>query len=339
MNIKIVILSLLFLFISACSFTNNNTDTPPDWINGQSKKYARALYLTGQGIALTVADAKDRARSDLAKQFEVAIREQSLQSQTFTSEQVEGESIQALDQKISRQLLTSTRRSLQAVEIAEQWHDPDHDMNYALAVLSRNKARHQFEQQLRTLDQQARQRLQQAEAESALLIRAALVQQAINSQQQRIVVQSSLQVVDLSGRGNPPELSMAELIRSRDSLLKQISIQPAASGSKGIELLKILSGAIAGAGFSVASSGNTNYQLKIQTLLDPAIEQDGLYWLRGTMQITLIDSSGNNVGVQRWPLKVSSIDLNRARQRLLSKVDQLLKDELREVLLAFAVKP
>ena len=338
MNINIVILSLLSLFITACSFTSNDAK-PPDWINGQSKKYNRALYLTGQGSALTVADAKDRARSDLAKQFEVAIREQSLQSQTFTSEEVNGEAIQALDQKISRQLLISTKRSLQAVEIAGQWHDPGHDMYYALAVLSRNKARHQFEQELRTLDQQARQRLQQAESESTLLTRAALVQQAINSQQQRIVVQSSLQVVDLSGRGNPPELSLAELIRSRDTLIKQISIQPAASGSKSIELVKILSGAIAGAGFTVANTGNSDYQLKTQTLLDPVIEQDGFYWLRGTMQINLIDTSGNNVGVQRWPLKVSSISINRTRQRLLSEVDQLLKNDLREVLLAFAVKP
>ncbi len=338
MKTSVAILSLLSLFISACSFTSHDADSPPDWINGQSNKYSGSLYLSGQGSALTPDDAKDRARSDLAKQFDVAIKEHGQQSQIFTSKQANGETAQSLDQKISRQLLTYTKRSLQAVEIAEQWHDQSRGMYYALAVLSRNKAQHQFEQQLRTLDQQSQQQLLQAEAESALLNRAALIQHAIKSQQQRIVVQSSLQVVDPSGRGKPPTLSLAELIRSRDALLKEIRIQPAATGDMSSELVKILSGATAGSGFTIGNTNNADYQLKVQTLLDPVIEDKGWYWLRGTLQIVLIDADGNNVGLQRWPLKVSSTNIKRTQQRLLSEADDLLKRELRDVLLGFAVK-
>jgi hypothetical protein len=211
-------------------------------------------------------------------------------------------------------------------------------MHYALAILSRNKAKQHFEQKLQILDQQSRQRLLQAEAESSPLRRASLVQQAIDSQQQRIVVQSSLQVVDLSGHGNPPTLSLSELIRSRDALLKNISIQPAATGDMSIELVKLLSGAIAGAGFNIENTGRADYRLNVHTLLDPVFEDNGWYWLRGTLQINLIDDSGSDVGVQRWPLKVSSTNIKRSQQRLLSAADKLLKSELRDVLLGFAVK-
>ena len=338
MKSNVAIFAVITLLITACSFTPDNSDSPPDWVNGQSKKYASALYLSGQGSAPSLDDAKDRARSDLAKQFEVAIKEHGQQSQVFTSEQANGETMQSLDQRITRQLLTYTSRTLQGVEIVEQWQDQSRDMYYALAVLSRNKARQQFEQNLRILDQQSRQRLLQAEAETSPLRRASLVQQAIDSQQQRIVVQSSLQVVDLSGQGKPPTLSLSELIRSRDALLKDISIQPAATGEMATELVKLLSGAIAGAGFSIENTNRADYRLTVRTLLDPVFEDNGWYWLRGTLEINLIDDAGNDVGVQRWPLKVSSTNIKRSQQRLLSAVDKLLKSELRDVLLGFAVK-
>ncbi|MFT4607150.1 MAG: hypothetical protein ACI9V8_001008 [Urechidicola sp.] len=339
MKINIAIVLLLSLLTSACSFTSVvDPDARPDWVNGQSKKYASSLYLSGQGSALTLGDAKDRARSDLAKQFEVGLKESGQQTQTFTSEQANGEMLKSLNQKISRQLFTYTSRTLKGVEIAEQWYDPKQDTHYALAVLSRNKTRQRLEQELKTLDQRSQQRLLQAEVEPALLTRAALVQLAINTQQQRIVVQSSLQVVDLGGFGKPANLALAELVRSRDALLKKVRISPMASGDMSNELAKVVSGAAAGAGFSI-NNNTFDYQLKIQTLLDPVLKKNGWFWLRGTMEINLIDTAGNNIGVQRWPLKVSSIDIKRTQQRLLSEADNLLKEELRDVLLGFAAKP
>ena len=330
---------LLCLFAAACASTPGGDGGRPDWIDGQSKKYPPALYLSGQGSALTLQDAKDRARSELAKQFEVAVRERSQQSQTFSSQQAGGETMQSLDQKISRQLLTYTSRSLQGVQIAEQWRDEANDEHHALAVLSRGRARHQFEQKIGALDDQSRQRLRQAEVENALLKRAAFVQQAIAAQQQRVVVQSSLQVADASGRGIPPDMSLAELERSRDALLDRITLLPTASGEMAPDLIDLLSAASAGAGFKVTNSIQADYRLFAEALLDPVIEESGWYWIRGTMQLNLVDNAGNDIGVKRWPLKASSTSLERTRQRLLSEMDALLKDELRETLLGFAVKP
>jgi hypothetical protein len=339
MKINIAIALLLSLLITACSFTSVvDPSARPDWVNGQSKKYASLLYLSGQGSALTSDDAKDRARIDLAKQFEVELKESGQQTQTFTSEKADGETLKSLNQKISRQLFTHTSRTLKGVEIAEQWYDPTRNTHYALAILSRNKTRQRLEQELKTLDQKSQQRLLQSKAEAALLRRAALVQLAINAQQQRIVVQSSLQVVDPGGFGKPANLSLAELVRSRDNLLQQVRILPLASGDMSNNLEEIVSSATASTGLLI-NNNNYDYQLKIQTLLDPVLEKNGWFWLRGTMEINLIDTAGNNVGVKRWPLKVSSIDIKRTQQRLLSEASKILKEELRDVLLDFAVKP
>jgi hypothetical protein len=339
MKINIAIALLLSLLITACSFTSVvDPSARPDWVNGQSKKYASLLYLSGQGSALTSDDAKDRARIDLAKQFEVELKESGQQTQTFTSEKADGETLKSLNQKISRQLFTHTSRTLKGVEIAEQWYDPTRNTHYALAILSRNKTRQRLEQELKTLDQKSQQRLLQSKAEAALLRRAALVQLAINAQQQRIAVQSSLQVVDPAGFGKPANLSLAELVRSRDNLLQQVRILPLASGDMSNNLEEIVSSATASTGLLI-NNNNYDYQLKIQTLLDPVLEKNGWFWLRGTMEINLIDTAGNNVGVKRWPLKVSSIDIKRTQQRLLSEASKILKEELRDVLLDFAVKP
>lgn len=330
---------LLCLFAAACASTPDDEGGRPDWIDGQSRQYPQALYLSGQGSALTPQDAKDRARGELAKQFEVAVRERGQQSQTFSSQQAGGESIQSLDQKISRRLLTSTSKSLQGVQIAEQWRDEANDQHYALAVLSRSRARFQFEQEIRALDDQSQQWLRRAEGENTPLKRAGFVQQAIAAQQQRIVVQSSLQVVDTTGRGKPPVMSLAELERSRDALLNRITLLPSASGELAPDLTNLLSAASAGAGFQIGNSTEADYKLLLQAQLDPVIEQSGWYWIRGTLQLNLVDNAGNDIGVERWELKASSTSVERTQQRLLSDTDALLKDELRETVLGFAVKP
>jgi hypothetical protein len=330
---------LLCLFAAACASTPDNESGRPDWIDGQSKQYPSALYLSGQGSALSAQDARDRARGELAKQFEVAVREHSQQSQTFSSQQSGVESMQSLNQKISRQLLTYTSQSLQGVQIVELWQDEANNQHHALAVLSRNRARHQFEQEIRALDDQSQQWLRQAEVENTLLKRAAFVQQAIAAQQQRGVVQSSLQVVDAIGRGKPPVMSLAELERSRDALLNRITLLPTASGEMAPDLTNLLSAASASAGFKVTNSTQADYRLNVRALLDPVIEQSGWYWIRGTLQLNLVDNDGNDIGVKRWPLKASSTTVERAQQRLLSDVDALLKDEFRETLLGFAVWP
>ncbi len=324
------------VFISACSSTGTKNNNQPDWIDSHSKHYPAQLYLSGQGMADNLNDAKDRARADLAKQFEVAINERSLQQQQYSKQQQGDQSTEKLEQSVSRQLSTQTTRTIQGIEIADSWHDQANHRHYALAVLSRNKARQNFEQQINTLDEKSRQKLKQAESETDSLRKTALVQQAINTQQQRLGIQSALQVVDASGRGKPATTSLAELKRTRDSLINNITLSPETRGTLAQKLQAILSGSVANAGFQVSAASQSDYTLLAEAKLDPPFKQKNWHWLRGTLELRLIDNSNNDIGVQRWPLKAASVTVEQAEQRLLSDIDAILKKELRTTMLGFS---
>lgn len=331
------LVTLATLLLAACSTTPEKQEEP-DWLNGSSKKFPAALYLTGQGSAEELNDAKDRARSDLAKQFEVAVQERSQQTQEYSRTQKQGAAVESLDQQISRNLMTYTSRTMQGVEIGEQWRDKVNKRYHVLAVLSRGRAQQQFEQEINTLDNTTAQQLKQADAASDPLTKAALIQQAIETQQQRSAAQSSLQVVDASGRGNPATISLAELVRSRDAIINKIRLTTSATGEMKDDLQQQLSSAASAAGFFL-DEANADYTLTVTTKLDPAIVQQGWYWLRGTLELNLKDKNGKDAGVKRWPLKASSTTVEQTRQRLLNDTNTILSQELRATVLGFAIAP
>lgn len=325
------------LLLAACSTTPEKQEEP-EWLDGSSSQFPAALYLTGQGSAAELNDAKDRARSDLAKQFEVAVQERSRQRQEYSRSQQQGEVVESLDQQVSRNLTTYTSRTMQGVEIGAQWRDKISKRHHVLAVLSRNRAQQQFEQEIDTLDNSTAQKLQQAEGATEPLTKAGLIQQALEIQQQRAVAQASLQVVDASGRGKPATTTVAELQRSRDAIINTIKAATSASGEFQDELQQQLGSAASAAGFFL-DEANADYTITVTTRLDPPLMQQGWYWLRGTLELNLKDKEGKDAGVKRWPLKASSTTLEQTRQRLLNDTNTLLSQELRSTVLGFALAP
>lgn len=334
------VLNILLLFfiilISACSNTAIKQNDQPNWLDDHSKNYPGQLYLTGQGSADNLNDAKDRARADLAKQFEVAINEHSLQQQKYTQQQQGEQSTEKLQQSITRQLITQTTRTVQGIEIADNWHDKNTDKHHALAVLSRNKARQNFEQKIDQLDQQSRQKIKQAESEKDKLKKAAVVQQAIDAQLKRQTIQNALQVVDNSGRGKPEIISLAELIHARDKLISKIRFLPKTIGVQQQQLQPILSGSAASAGFQISTAEQADYTLQAKIKLNPSLEKNRWIWLLGTLELRLIDRNNNDIGIQRWPIKAASATIEQTEQRLLSDINTILKNELRTTLLGFS---
>lgn len=322
--------------ISACAGTPKLAERPA-WVDGQSERYSHRLYLTGQGSADTLEDAKDRARADLAKQFEVALWERSQQQQEYRKQQDGEESSESLEQRVSRQLISRTTRTIQGIEIAATWQDEASRSYHALALLSRNKARQQFEQQITALDRQIEQRLIQAESENDPLRKAGLLQQAVDTHLQRSSAQGALQVVDPSGRGLPPSVSMGELLRTRDSLIKRIKLLPKTEGPLAFLIQPILSGNTANAGFRIGTGAEADYTLIAATKLEPPLQEGGWIWLRGSLELTLRDNDDHDVGVRRWPLKVASITIEQAENRLLNDIDGILKNDLRATVLGFVV--
>src|SRR5690348_1114007 len=101
--------------LAACSSVKPG-DTRPDWVNGNSSQYPAATYLTGHGQADNMAAAKDRARSELAKNFSVKVSEQSTDTSSYSQSSAEGTGKNSLD--VNRNIETRTDQALTGVEIS-----------------------------------------------------------------------------------------------------------------------------------------------------------------------------------------------------------------------------
>lgn len=331
---RIAITLACITILAACASGPKKGD-PPAWIDGESAGYPSALYLTGRGTAADLQDAKDRARAELAKTFDVAVLEKHSDIQRFERTQGEGETRQEFTEEISRNLLTQTNTRLRGAEISEVWQDPQ-GRYHVLATQSRSKAREQFSQEIDRLDDQAGQLIERAEDTDDPLNKAALIDRAIATLQPRLAYQRSLQVVEAAGVGKAERYPLAQLTRARDEILARIRIHPSAEGNSAAQLARISSAAIANAGFNVADASAADYRLVTALNVDAPVRDQQWVWLRGTLETTLLDARKQPVGVERWPLKVSSNQLDRAQQRLLDKVEETLNTELRAALLGFS---
>src|SRR5665811_818329 len=122
------IFTCVFSLLSGCA---SQHPTQPDWIAGDSASYKSAQYLIGRGQATTQEEAKDRARADLAKIFQVAVTADSEDVQKFKSVPAgPGE----YESHASRRITSHTEQIIRGIQIAELWKDPTTDTFHVLAI-------------------------------------------------------------------------------------------------------------------------------------------------------------------------------------------------------------
>ena len=325
-TIYTILITLTILLLNACSLMPEKTPEP-EWVTGNSTKFPPTLYFTGHGSAIDLNSAKDIARSEIAKQFEVPIHTHSQQMQNNAIEQS------------SRNITSYTSRTLQGIEIGGMWHDTINKRHHVLAVLSRNRAQQQFKQEINRLDSATALQLKKLELTTLPLTKAAIFQKAIELQQQRDMAQSALQIVDENTpETTPSTTALSELQHNRDAIINKTKIATGASGEMQDDLQHQLSSAASTAGFFL-SEESPDYIITISATLDPLIMQRGWYWLRGSLELNMKDSSGKDVGIKRWPLKVSATTIEQTRQRLLDDTNTILSETLRNSMLEFSIKP
>jgi LPP20 lipoprotein len=329
------------LLIGACTtaMTKDNGKQPPDWVNGVSSRFPASQYLIGRGAAADLDDAKDRARADLAKVFEVGITAESSDIQTF--ERVaggnNGEGASSKGQlQISRNIQTRTDRVIRGVEIADLWQDPRSGTHYALAVLRRLQAAQTLRDDIDRLDEATRLYVAKTNAEKDPLKRIAAASRAVEAQIERASAQRSLQIVDITGRGVPPSWPLAQLRSERETLFQDLTLATRTSGPDGDAIHDILDGAVSAAGFTIMSPGQAKFTLSAAFDLGDLEQREGWYWKKGTLDVSLSDADNKVRGTHRWNIKSSALSKNDAQRRALDQVDKILKGDLRAVLIGFA---
>ena len=326
-----VVFAVAALLFGGCA----SKPTQPDWIAGDSAKYTNAQYLIGRGQASTIADAEDRARADLAKVFQVAVAVDSEDVQRFNSAPgiaggYAGES--------SRRITTRTDQIVSGIQIAEIWQDTLGKTQYALAILPRLQTAASLRQQINQLYDATQASIDQSKRNPDLFIKIAAASKAVESQLEREGLQKALQVVDITGRGVEPKFSSGILNADMGDLLKRVRIAPRVLEGSASGLNEIVAGALSQAGFMIDTGDKPDFLLTAGLKLADLGMQEGWYWQRGDLEITLSEAvSGRVRGTRHWFIKGVAPDKETAIRRALDEADTVLKKELRAAIIGMAV--
>lgn len=332
-RVKVLVVSLL---ITACmqSTAVMSTGDSPQWVSGEPDMYPNFKYLSATGSASKAEQAKARALSNLAKIFEVQIREVSTTSQDTKSFRKDGVETVEASARIASTVNLKTDKMVQGARIAEQWQNSADLTYHALAVLDRTQAGNNIRSEMNRLDEETKYALDQQKKRSDALLKISDLQKANTLQQDRKTLQKTLKIIDVKGKGSPALWNLAELREQLQQALRSLPLKTVVKTDDIGGLGNILQGAASKAGFNVGRSG---YQLVASLEAQPPINRDDWYWLRATLKIELIGQDGVTViGYQSWPLKVSASNPSQLNARMLKTVDKKLKQELLKSVLEFA---
>jgi hypothetical protein len=321
---------VLLALLTGCA---SKPPATPDWVAGESAQYKSAQYLIGRGQATGQEEAKDRARADLSKIFQVAVVAESEDVQKYKSDAA-GEQY---ENRVARQITTQTSQIIRGIQLAELWQDPADKSFHALAILPRQQTAASLRQQIVQLDEDTAGHIEQSRKDNDLFLKIAAADRAVASQQERESLQKMLQVVDITGRGIEPRWSSEKLQGDLDGLLKRVRIASQVTPDSTPGTGAVVSGALAKAGFLIETGDKPDFVLRAQMKLDDMGMKEGWYWQRGVLEITLQETATNRVrGTRRWNIKGNAQDRATAEKRALNQADAILKQELREAIIGMA---
>jgi len=335
MNKLFSVILMLTLLLGGCA-----TGGRPDWADGgKSKTYPENRYLTGVGTATELETAKDRARANLAKFFSVKTDDVKA-GVARTVGKADAGLVQYINQSRVEQLIRNrTRQVLTGARIAETWQGPETKAYYALAIQPRLQASNNLKQEIVRLDNATRGYVRRSKTGGDILkqVRAASV--AVDAQVARLGYQGILQKVDASDRGTSSDWDIKALIRDLERLLRRVRIAPLVADDPTGTLRTSTSAALSTTGFEAGDGTTAEFILDTRLELENIGYKDKWFWSRGVLVVTLRERvTGKERGNVRWAIKAAGHSTGDAEQRIATKADALLKRQLRETIIKFAVR-
>jgi len=320
MKIKVTATLVLGFVLTACSSSSKQ----PDWLDNPAEQYPQKRYLSAVGEADDRNTANGRALANLAKIFEVAIEDRSLDfSQAQVSSDQSGGTVNNT-QKITRYVTTEARQVLEGAQLVESWQ-AEEGKTYVLAVLEKTPARRRFRDGVRSADRQIEERVKYANQQAPNpVVALAALEQARKIEIQRSNLNRNLSVV--TGRGIKAHYDQASLEKLLHNALVALRFHAVADSP---QLQQNLESAIGALG--VTLDKNSPYQLIASLDTEPVQQKQGWYWLRGSTELTLI-YQGEALANKRWPLKVSATDKGMVEQRAKDKLSEQMATYLYELI-------
>lgn len=328
-------IALITLLLAACG-SSDRRDSPslPDWVSGTSVSYPAAQYLLGRGEGNSREQATERARADLARNIEVQVSAQSRDRVSATRTSRGDEVLSAeVQQEAAQEIQTSTRQLLRGAQVSDLWRSPEGGRWHVLVTLDRPRAARDLRDEIGRLDEATRAAVSRARDSDDLLLKLAAAREAVDKQRRRVELQRVLNVVSPTGAILPPRWRLADLEAELKGLKARLRLRVEADDA---ELRELVAGAASTAGFLPAPGEEALYTLRVRLSTTPPEQRGGWYWQRGTLRLDPQDASGRVRGHAEWPLKVSALQVEQLRPRLLQAVDTILRKELESTLLGFA---
>ena len=317
MKINITATLVLGFILTACS-------SKPGWLDKPTEQYPQQRYLSAVGEANDRSTAADRALANLAKIFEVAIRDRSLD---FSQAQISGDQLGRTVNNIqtaSRYVTTEARQVLEGAQLVESWQ-AEEGKTYALAVLEKAPAERRFRDGVRNADRQIEDRVNYASQQAPNPVAAlAALEQARNIENQRSNLNRNLSVI--SGKGIKGYYDQASLEKLLRNALATLHFHADADSP---QLQQSLESAIVTLGITLEK--NAPYLLMGSMDTEPVQLKQGWYWLRGSTELSLI-YQGKALAKKRWPLKVSATDKGMVEQRAKDKLSEQMTTYLYELI-------
>ncbi len=312
----------LLVQLGACS----STPKEPEWLNNAETSYPASRYLSATGQADNREAADARALANVAKIFEVAVADSSMDFSAARIDTVAGNSVVSNTQQASRAVSTEARQVLQGARVVEHWHTED-GSDYSLAILEKAPAARRFRSTVHQADKQTQELIAFAGNRAPNPVAAlGALEQARQIQQHRDNANRSLAV--LSGRGIPSAQSQADI----ESMIRKglSTLQFGAQAAKP-SMLDAVQSAIATLGIQFKQ--DSAYQVWGALDTTPVQEKQGWYWLRGSMQLSLRHNN-ESIATRRWPIKVSATDEGMVKQRARDQLSNDLAGQLYQLLVA-----
>ena len=324
LNFSVRAIAMLWLGtqLAACS----STPTEPEWLSNAEHSYPQSRYLSATGQADDREAADARALANLAKIFEVAVADSSLDFSEARIDSSAGNSAISNSVQASRSVSTEAQQVLQGARIAEHWQT-DTGQEYSLAVLEKAPAARRFRSTVQQADTQTEELITYAGGRAPNPVAAlAALEQARQLQQQRDSANRSLAIV--SGRGIPGKYSQADI---EAMIRKGLSTLQFGSQASKPAMLDAVQSAIAALGIQYQK--NSAYQVWGALDTEPVTQRQGWYWLRGSMQLSLRHND-ESIATRRWPIKVSATDEGMVNQRARDQLSNDLANQLYQLLVS-----
>jgi hypothetical protein len=316
---QFLVITVLSLFLISCGGSELVREDVGD--------YDLNKYLIGTGVADTEKNAKARARSDLAKVFEVEVKEDTLDTSQFQS----GAKGVNKSWKINRNISTYTNKVLTGVQIASVKKDKKTQQYRAIALLPRDQAATSLKQQLNLVDTDINALLNDADTTNNLLESVRLNYKALVKQKQREQLQKALVVVDTSGEGITSSQSYVQVAQKLSTSIQQLRFSVVLKGQSKLDIVKITHSALANVGVTVTADGDYQLQTSIQ-VIDLGVQQDW-NWFKALVSLQIKDAQRRPLAEKKVEIKVAALDKASAKLKLEKKLLKITEETLLKMLL------